>query len=217
VDAVRDIDLALAAVAPLPYEIYQSLFGDRQPSWTHRPQHQETRSAFLIRYQLARAGLATCLVRPDSAADLYSPAAVAGATADLYNLARAVQDWQSNHAVAAFSGIDAGVLTGAQRDELWKKYQVPVFEQFLGTDGRVVAAECEAHAGLHIRPDAAVVQSVDNEIVLTSLTDEAAPALRVRSGLSGTIDSETCECGRAEPRLVRLRPMPASKSTAAVA
>lgn len=223
VEAVRDIDLALAALAPLPYENYRALFIDRQPSWRQRPHRHETRSAFLIRYQLARSGLDTCHAQTDSVADLYSPTALAGATADLVHIARALdtpsshRTWQSDHAVAAFSGIDAGLLTSDQRDDLWKTYQVPLFEQFLGTDGRVIAAECEVHDGLHIRPDAAVVQSVNDELVITSLTDEESPALRVRSGLTGTIETEACECGRVAPRLIRLRRMPASQTSAAVA
>lgn len=40
------------------------------------------------------------------------------------------------------------VLNEGQRDELWRLFEVPVYE-LLRRDGRVEAWECEAHSGLH--------------------------------------------------------------------
>src|SRR5947209_2394764 len=58
-------------------------------------------------------------------------------------------------AVIAFTGIYHGELTALERDLFWRVFQVPVFEQFLSPDGRILAMECDAHDGLHLLdPDA---------------------------------------------------------------
>jgi hypothetical protein len=41
-------------------------------------------------------------------------------------------------------------LSDADRDELWRVFQVPVYMLLVTRDGRVVAWECEAQDGLHI-------------------------------------------------------------------
>src|SRR5260370_36296509 len=51
-------------------------------------------------------------------------------------------------AVIAFTGICHGELTALERDLFWRVFQVPVFEQFLSPDGRILAVECDAHDGL---------------------------------------------------------------------
>ncbi len=146
---------------------------------------------------------------------------MAEATVDLYNLSQSLQSTtplkDTDHGLVVFSGVDAGLMTAEQRHDLWERYQVPLFEQFLGTDGRVVAAECELHAGLHIRPNGAVFELLDDELVITSLTDEASPALRMQSGFTGQIDREPCECGRLEPRLIGLRALLQPKAESAAA
>jgi hypothetical protein len=42
------------------------------------------------------------------------------------------------------------LLTPHQRDRLWRAFRVPVFEQIIGDRGELLAAECEAHDGLHV-------------------------------------------------------------------
>ena len=219
---VRHIEETLLALPPIPLNLYKSLFSQRRPAWRQVPDGKETRSAFMLPFAEARKGVEICHDKPCEYADLYSPLGIASATTDLYNLSKALSEpapfnWKADHAIAVFCGIDAGVLTDEQHEDLWEKYQVPVFQQLLGTDGRVVAAECEVHAGLHIRADAAVFECVEDELVMTSLTDEQSPALRMQSGLFGSIDRETCECGRVDPRIVGLRSMSRPQATVAVA
>ena len=172
-------------------------------------------------YALARSGVDSCRTTLSGYTDLYSVRGMASATEDLRRLGQALSNPPSAEtdeadlAMVVFSGMDAGVLTEEQRNQLWDKHQMPFFEQFVGTDGRVVASECEVHSGLHVRGEDAVVECVDGEIVLTSLTDQQTPALKVLSGLSGTIEKEACDCGRTEPRIMSLAR--ASKSRAAAA
>ena len=108
-------------------------------------------------------------------------------------------------ALVAFTGIEEGPLLESVRDLLWNTFEVPVFEQRLGANGSVLAWECEAHEGLHIVEENVVIeQGLNRELVLTSLTDRCHPVLRLVAGVSGTIETQPCGCGRPEPRLVGL-------------
>ncbi len=81
--------------------------------------------------------------------------------------------------------------------------------------GPGVATEClEVRDGLHVNEDHFIVEVVDpesgsvlpegaeGELVFTTLTKEAMPLLRYRTGDIGSLVSEPCACGR---RLARLR------------
>jgi phenylacetate-CoA ligase len=83
--------------------------------------------------------------------------------------------------------------------------------------GPGVAAECPARAGLHVQEDHFVVEVVDpsdgravapgveGELVFTTLTKEALPLLRYRTGDIGCLTPEPCACGRTMARLTGLR------------
>ena len=77
--------------------------------------------------------------------------------------------------------------------------------------------DCQAHCGLHQWEDQYIVEIVDpqtgapvpdgqvGEVVATSLTREALPAIRFRTGdLSRVLSRERCECGRVHMRLDRI-------------
>ena len=83
--------------------------------------------------------------------------------------------------------------------------------------GPGVAAECPAREGLHVQEDHFLVEAVDpvsgtvldagaeGELVFTTLTKEALPLIRYRTGDIGTVVVEPCGCGRTTARLVGLR------------
>jgi hypothetical protein len=223
VDAVVDVEAALASVRPISWSHYTSLFTTRVPGWRQRPVNTETRSALLVPYAEARSGAGSVKSAPGTENDLYSDAGIARATADLFRLYRLLGSPNtSTHArpdlaVVVFSGMDAGVLTQQQRDQIWAYYQVPLFEQLVGTDGKVIAMECEVHSGLHISLADAFLECVEGEIVVTSLTDTEHPAIRLWSGLTGRIDATPCECGRVEARLIGLGRSAQDRSAIAVA
>jgi hypothetical protein len=101
----------------------------------------------------------------------FKPEILAGTVHVLLRLAEALR---VPRAVVAFSGSRLGPVTNRDRDLLWSAYQVPMFEQSLGPDGRVIARECEAHDGLHLyRPEE----------------------------YQGLLREEPCPCGRPEPRI----------------
>jgi phenylacetate-CoA ligase len=83
--------------------------------------------------------------------------------------------------------------------------------------GPGVATEClAARDGLHVQEDHFLVEVVDpadgspvphgcdGELVFTTLTKEALPLIRYRTGDLGAITIEPCACGRTTARLVRL-------------
>ena len=84
--------------------------------------------------------------------------------------------------------------------------------------GPGVAAEClEARDGLHVHEDHFLVEVVDpatgqpvepgreGELVFTSLTKEALPLIRYRTGDLGRLIEEPCVCGRTTVRIAGLR------------
>ena len=110
------------------------------------------------------------------------------------------------NAVIAFTGILEGPLTPEDADLLWRQYQVPVFEQFLGMDGELLAWECEIHHGLHVREEAAHFETIHDDCLLVSfLANPRLPVLRLETGLTGRLVHDSCPCGESAPRLVDLR------------
>jgi len=83
--------------------------------------------------------------------------------------------------------------------------------------GPGVAAECEVREGLHVNEDHFLVEIVDpatgaplepgreGELCFTSLTKEALPVLRYRTGDLSALAVEPCACGRTQARMARLK------------
>ena len=106
-------------------------------------------------------------------AEQFAPAAVAGTVEQLFALAPMPC---LTHALVVLSRPAAPRLTDAERDQLWEKHRVPVFEQVIGNAGELLAAECEAHDGLHLE----------------------SPAMP----LAGEhVEISPCPCGRKSPRI----------------
>jgi len=84
--------------------------------------------------------------------------------------------------------------------------------------GPGVSAECvEVGQGAHVQEDHFLVEVIDpqsgqpvapgveGELVFTTLTKEALPMLRYRTGDVSSIDPSRCECGRTTARMARIR------------
>jgi hypothetical protein len=85
----------------------------------------------------------------DASAANFAPCAIAGTWPQIENLF-AEKIPSLTHALIVLSQPDDLLLSAAQRDKLWRAFRVPVFEQIIGEYGTLLAAECEAHDGLHI-------------------------------------------------------------------
>jgi phenylacetate-CoA ligase len=72
--------------------------------------------------------------------------------------------------------------------------------------GPGVSAECpHAREGLHVQEDHFLVEDVDGELVFTTLTKEALPLLRYRTGDVASLTTERCACGRTLARMSAVR------------
>ena len=125
-------------------------------------------------------------------------------------------------------GLSASDLTlevGLFGAEPWTEAMRPAIERGLGLRavndyglseiiGPGVSAECiEVRNGMHIQEDHFLAEVVDpttgkpvpagqqGELVLTTLTKEALPLLRYRTGDLSSLDFAPCECGRTHARM----------------
>jgi phenylacetate-CoA ligase len=110
--------------------------------------------------------------------------------------------------------------TEAMRARLQSLWGCPAVD-FYGLSeviGPGVASECvEARDGLHLNEDHFLPEIVDpasgvplpvgreGELVLTSLTKEALPVIRYRTGDVTRLDPEPCRCGRTTVRMARIK------------
>ncbi len=124
----------------------------------------------------------------------------------------AVSNWMV--VLTSLSGVP---FEQRHRDQLWRAFEVPVFEQLRGWDGTVIARECEVHDGLHVDENNAILEVHENELITTQLTTVEHPILRARTGLTAELLNHHCECGAETPRLLNIAPMYQPKVRTAVA
>ncbi len=103
------------------------------------------------------------------------------------------------------------------RKQLEKSLDIKAYDSYGLSElmGPGIAFECEQQDGLHIWGDHFFVEVLDQngeqvsegekgELVITSLTKEALPVIRYRTGdITRLLESE-CSCGRTTPRISRL-------------
>lgn len=104
-------------------------------------------------------------------------------------------------AVVVLQGLGDGMLFPGERDMLWHCLGVPVFEQWLGLDGELLAWECGAHQGMHFQGGRAALEEVNGELVVTSWFGLKTPVPRIGTGLSAEADHRVCVCGDDRPIL----------------
>lgn len=82
-----------------------------------------------------------------------------------------------------------------------KAYDIYGLSEIMGPG---VAIECREQNGLHIWEDHFFAEVVDGELVITTLTKEAMPLLRYRTGDVCELIDERCACGLEDRRISRL-------------
>ena len=129
---------------------------------------------------------------------------------------------------AGYELTDLRLELGLFGGEPWGQAMRAAVEQELGLTavnfyglsemcGPGVAAECQFRSGLHVQEDHFLVEVIDprdgrrvpprteGELVFTTLTKEAMPLLRYRTGDLGALISHPCSCGRSFARVAGLR------------
>ncbi len=108
----------------------------------------------------------------------------------------------------------AEALHAHQRELLQRVFGAPAYDTYGCREVMLIAAECEAHDGLHINIDhlhvefhdetAAVRGSGPAELVITDLHNYGMPLMRYLNGDLGTPGGSTCACGRHLPKLAKV-------------
>ena len=58
--------------------------------------------------------------------------------------------WTPTFPVVVLTGPGHGILSEQDRDLIWRRWGVPIYEFLMDSAGKVVASECDAHEGLHV-------------------------------------------------------------------
>ncbi len=67
--------------------------------------------------------------------------------------------------------------------------------------GPTIAVECEAVAGAHVDGDEWEVDVANGEVLLTARNPRALSIDRLATGVRGELVTESCACGRTDPRI----------------
>lgn len=78
----------------------------------------------------------------------FLPESIAAPVAELRRLADTGLRLQ--HSVVALTYEGETGLSPADRELFWDAFGVPVYEQYLDANNRLLAMECDAHSGLHV-------------------------------------------------------------------
>ena len=107
--------------------------------------------------------------------------------------------------------------TNEMRAQMEKQLNIKAYDIYGLTEimGPGVAADCDAHAGLHIWEDHFLPEIIDpktlkqvgpgetGELVITTLTKEGMPLIRYRTKDLTSIETSKCSCGRTMARIQR--------------
>ncbi len=114
--------------------------------------------------------------------------------------------------------IGSGPWSEAERRRLEDGWRITAADSYSLAEifGPGVAWECPAKAGLHIPEDHFIPEIIDpetgallpegqtGELVLTTITKEAFPLIRFRTGDLTSLTHDPCECGRSHCRIRRI-------------
>ena len=104
-------------------------------------------------------------------------------------------------------------LLPQQRQTIEQTLRCAVFEHYGSRDFGMVAAECEAHQGMHLNPSAVFVEFVPvegaeadglHEILVTDLLNYGMPLIRYRINDCAIPASAPCACGRGFPLIKKI-------------
>lgn len=181
-----------------------------------------------LHYGAERLGMATIPIsggntdRQITVIEDFHPTVIAGTPSYILKVAEEMTELGKN---PRESSIKYGIF-GA---EPWSEEMRKLLEETYGIKacdiyglsevmGPGVAMEChEAQDGLHICEDHFIVEVInpdtlepvpdgeEGELVFTSLTKEAFPVIRYRTGDIASIIRETCKCGRTTTRMSRVK------------
>lgn len=145
----------------------------------------------------------------------FRPVNVLGYAESLHELARHLLARAETLPSCAGIVATAGTLYDDARFDIERALGGPVFNRYGSRETGEMAAECAAHAGLHLsplthilevlRPDGSPCSPGERgELVVTPLSNRAMPLLRYRIGDEAALASGECSCGCTWPRLTTI-------------
>ena len=105
----------------------------------------------------------------------------------------------------------AEVLAPHVRERVERTFGKPVFDRYGNREAGAIAAECEAHQGLHVNEHDFIVE-IDSPnpnqepgpLLITYLANRAMPLIRYDTGDLAVWAKGVCSCGRTSRRLARI-------------
>ncbi|MGB7501774.1 MAG: hypothetical protein WBM25_05190 [Azonexus sp.] len=129
----------------------------------------------------------------------YRPVLLQGYASILAALARYVSD-RRLAMPASLRGVysTAEVLDAGQRQSIADAFGCPVFNQYGSREIPNIACECR-DGNMHLFTDMVWLESVDGQLLVTSLTNRLMPMIRYAIGDSGRLQEGDCRCGSPFP------------------
>ncbi|HTM44143.1 MAG TPA: hypothetical protein VL137_04265, partial [Polyangiaceae bacterium] len=121
-----------------------------------------------------------------------------------------LRDWDDIPVICGAEGV-----WHADRAILSKAFGPGIFETYGSRETMLIAAECEAHAGMHLSEENLILEITrdgqtvppgeSGDVVITDLHNYGMPMIRYVNGDIATLaPEETCACGRSLRRLARV-------------
>jgi phenylacetate-CoA ligase len=129
----------------------------------------------------------------------YHPVLLQGYASILTALARFVIDSRMvvpDSLIGIYS--TAEVLDDWQRELMEEAFGCKVFNQYGSREIPNIACECR-HGNMHVFTDMVYLESVDERLIVTSLTNRLMPMIRYEIGDAGKLLDATCDCGSPFP------------------
>ena len=181
-----------------------------------------------LHYGAERLGMATVPIsggntdRQITIIEDYKPTVIAGTPSYILKVAEelSAQGYDPRNTSLKFGIFGAEPWSEEMRKLLEESFNIKACDIYGLSEvmGPGVAMEChEAQDGLHIAEDHFIVEVInpdtlepvqdgeEGELVFTSLTKEAFPVIRYRTGDIASITREKCKCGRTTTRMSRVK------------
>jgi hypothetical protein len=149
-----------------------------------------------------------------SALEQFSPNVLVGSVAQLQRLMerialRTMNTGSVDHSIFVVTQFGDTPLTSRFRDQLWRQFNVPIYEVYVDEQSRILAFECEAQDGWHVQ-DGVRFATADRELLMER------DCAMLRTGLNFTLEDGLCGCGREGVRLREPSPLATTEQLTAI-
>jgi phenylacetate-CoA ligase len=133
------------------------------------------------------------------------PRLLRGYCQSIYELAKIFKKYGYRYKLQAIS-TTVEPLFDEYRDLFREIFSCETFDQYGCAEVMSLAFECEAHSGLHVSPERAIIETGKNsEIIITDLDNRATPFIRYQVGDQVTVSNEQCTCGRQSLKILNVK------------